>query len=322
MEVQVIIDAIKENPTLVEGIFSTVAESEFGKTAIDNRVNSEYTQRIGSEISKVHGLYDEDAFTILGEKPMQKEDGSKEKTYDFIKRKLADLKRLSDMEKSLSVDERVKQLEKDLEKAKLEGGGKAIQDLFDEAKKVWATKETEYQGRISTMETANTNSKIESEINAAISQLKFNPDVSDSIKNIILQNAKANLMNNVKIEGEKVIFLTNEGAPVLNATSYVPKTAFEMLSDIEAIKEISLKVVVPGGGADVELNGNVKTITVDGKTNKTLELPSGSFKTQMEFMQVAEKALLDSGITRKNPEWDVLKNKAFNDYNVASLPTN
>lgn len=322
MDVQAIIEAIKENPSIVEGIFPTVVESEFGKSSISNRVEAEYKSKIGEEVSKLHSRYDEDAFSILGEKPKENEDGSKEKTYDFIKRKLSDLKRLSEMEKSLSTDEMIKKLTADLEKAKTEGGGKQIQAEYEEAKRLWEGQKQEYEGRISTMISSATEGVIKTEIANGLTGLKFNADVPESVRGIVLRNAEAEILKNAKIDEttKKVVFYGEDGKPLLNSTTYAPKTAAEVLAEMPSIKDIILKDAKSGGGASEKLDGNIKTITVDGKTEEVLEIPAGSFTTQLEFIAEAEKALLASGITRKNPKWDELKNKAYRELNVSSLP--
>ena len=85
MELQQITEALNENTELLTGITNHILDSDKGKEIITNRAESIYQEKIGGEVSEIHKRYDEDMFTILGERPGTLEDGGKQKTYDKIK---------------------------------------------------------------------------------------------------------------------------------------------------------------------------------------------------------------------------------------------
>ena len=111
MEVQEIIEAFKANPTLIEGVLPTIVETEIGKTFIENKSKVIYESKIGDEVKKIHDMYDNDIFESLGVRAGTKEDGSKEKTYEFAKKLYGELKDLRGQKDSLSKDAKVKELE-------------------------------------------------------------------------------------------------------------------------------------------------------------------------------------------------------------------
>jgi len=318
----IIIEAIKANPALVQGVLPTIAETEIGKTFLENKSKSIYESKIGEEVKKIHDLYDNDIFETLGVRAGTKEDGSKEKTYEFAKKLFTELKELKGQKDSLSKDAKVQELQTTIETLKKEGGGKFIQETFDQAKQTWLQ---EKQGFISEIE----KSKLENEtfqkktaIQSAINGIKFNPDTSESIKRMVLDNVQNELINNSKFENGVLVFLDKEGKVSIDPTSYKPKDAFQVLLGMDTIKDIALKSDKDksGGGADKTIIGSIQTMTVEGKDSKKLILPEGSVKTKSQFIEVAEKALIDSGITRDNKLWDELKNKAYIELNVKEMP--
>lgn len=54
-----------------------LVELEPMKKVIENRADSIFKVKIDEEISKTHSRYDDDMMALLGERPAQKEDGTK-----------------------------------------------------------------------------------------------------------------------------------------------------------------------------------------------------------------------------------------------------
>lgn len=315
-----IVQAITENPAMVTTLMPKLVVLPTVKPIIDNMVDMQYKSKIDDEVSKIHSQYDDDAFGILGKRPGQK-DGAKQKTYDFLKEQLTDYKRLLDMEGKLNEAETVKALKTELERIKTEGGGKHVQEIFDQAKLNWEKEKQILTDRATTAEGLVTSGLIVNDIDNALSLIKFNPDTKDSVKAVVLANAKAELLANSKIEEGKVIYLTKDGKPLLTATSELQK-ASDVLSQMEAIKDISLtETGGGGGGADTVIKGSIQSKKVDGKDDvQTLVLPTGSFKSRTEFQKVAEKAFVDLGISKSDPKWEQIMNATHTDYKVADLP--
>jgi len=320
--VEQILEAIKK-PEIINGLLPQLVEVEAVKKVIENRAEVSYKEKIGEEVKKIHSMYDADMFEILRVKPGQNSDGSAQKTYEKVKEIFTDYKKLSEMKDGLTKDAEVQRLKSELEKVKAEGGGKFIEEQFNKAKEEWTKKEQEFIKQIQDLGKQNTEGMIKTDLTSAFSSLKFNPDFSDTIKNTILATVESKILSSAKVENGKVIYYGADGKPMLNSTTFEPMTAAEVIASTKEIAEITLKEKPGGGGggAPTTIKGSVKTQTVEGKDKKSLELPAGSFKSQSEFIGVAEKALLDSGVTRKDPSWNQLLNDAFNTYKVSELPT-
>ena len=211
-------------------------------------------------------------------------------------------------------------LKSEVERVKNEGGGSHVQNIFDTAKRDWATEKELLTGRATTAEKASVDYKKTSEIDQALNQLKFDPTVSESVKKMILSNVKESLIKNSKFEQGKLIFLKDDGTPSLN-DQYGLMTASEMIGSIETIKDITLSGDKrKGGGADTVITGSVKTTSVEGKNTKTLILPTELITSKTLFADYADKALVASGIKRSDPEWLTLRSEAHTRLNVGSLP--
>lgn len=315
-----VLEAIGKNPSLIDGLLKPVLDSESGKKAVSTIVDTEVKAKIGEEISKTHGGYDNDMFTILGERPAEKSDGSKQKSYEKAKELFTELAELRKTKDSLSKDAEVQRLTAALDKAIKEGGGEIIQRNFDAAKEKWDHEKADYEKRISEGQKAVDQAIIKNAIAGATAQIQFNPDVSETLKKLALNTATDQLLKSAKVENEKVVFLDNDGKPVLMQNGYEPADALDVLTGLDIIKEVTLTEAAKGGGAPPVHKAEIRTAKVDGKDSRTLTIPKGSFKTKAQFIEVAEKTLIENGITKTDPDWDRLKTEAYKEHNVSVLP--
>jgi hypothetical protein len=319
--IEQISEAIKTNPTLIDGIVPLVQEAEPIKNLITNKANLVYQEKFNEEIKNVHQKYDDQIFEKLGVRTGTKEDGSKQKTYELLDVALIELAELRTKKDSLTKDAKVIELEAKIESLKNDGGAKHVQSIFDSARQTWEKEKKDYLTQIQEAKNNNESFQKITEIQSAFTKLKFNPDTPESIRKMVIGNVEAELVKTSKIENGKLIFVDENGAPIIEQTTYAPKTAFEMISSLESIKDISLKEEKGGGGADKKITGSIQTTTVEGKgKTEKLILPEGSVKTKEQFVKVSEQAMLDSGITRRDPRWDTLKNQAYIELKVGEMP--
>lgn len=300
-------------------ILPLITASDTVQQIIGNKADSIFQEKITEEVAKTHKKYDEDMFEILGERPGTNEDGSKMKTYNHIKQLYGELKDLRGQKDSLTKDAEVTRLTGEIERLKTEGGGAQIKAMFDQAKTDWTE---EKQGLLQKITEASQNNDVfqkKTAVSSAFNGIKWNPDINETVKDLVIKQAEAELIKNSELKDGKLIFLNADGKPALN-DKWEPKTASEMLSSMESIKAISLNEVKKGGGADTKVNGSIQTIEVEGKDAKTLVLQEGSFKTKEEFQKIAQKAMLDSGVSRRDKEWQPLLDKAYKEYKVAEMP--
>ncbi len=296
-------------------------KNETIESLISKRADATYKEKIDEEVRNIHSQYDNDVFSILGERPGTKEDGSKEKSYEFIKRVAGRLKDLEEIKDSLNKDQEVARLNGVIEELKSKGDGARVQRIFDDAKAQWTNERSQLMQKIQSTEKSQEDFKKTLSIESAINGLKFNPNISESVKKMILKNVKADLIKNSKFEEGKLFFLTDDGKTAMNKTTWEPMTANEVLESMEAIKDITVKGGKNiGGGADVTIKGSLKITSVEGKSTKTLILPEGLITTKVKFDEEVTKTMIASGIERGSNEWKELRSQAYKDYNVANLP--
>lgn len=320
LTVEQIVEAIQKNPELTTGIMPTIENSEIGKKIIGTKVDTVFNSRIDEKVKEIHKQYDDDLFQILGERPGQNEDGSKQKTYDKLKTLYEELKGLRSQKEGLTKDAEVQRLMGEIEKLKQGNGATELQATFDSAKAKWLQAEEEYKNQIKKLQDSEVNYLKDAPINEAVSQIKFTPETPENIKKLVIDSAKAQLKQASEIRDGKLVFLKEDGSILLNA-KYEPMTAFEKIMTIDSIKDISLKEdQSKGGGARQTIEGSIITTNVEGKDVKKLNIAPGSFKTKAEFLQVAEKALTDAGFTMRDKEWNTLKNEAYKEHEVSKLP--
>lgn len=322
MEAKEITTAIETNPELlkelVPDLMPKILETDKGKEIITNRAESIYQEKITGEVSKIHSQYDSDMETILGEKPSTLEDGTKEKTYDKIKGLYTELKTLREQKESLSKDNAIKALNDQIEELKKNGGGSHWEKTFNTEKEKWTTERNSLNERLKNAETQQTVFQKKTDIESALRGFKWREDVPESARKALINVAVDQMVKQSKIENGRVIYLDDNGAQI-NDVEYKAESAKGVLMR-------SLKDIIHnenrggGGGAPTILNGSLEKSTIDGIEVQKLILNDKLFSTKTEFLKVAEKALLESGIGRHDSEWDQIKNDAYKRYNVEKMP--
>lgn len=314
------ISEVLKDENFIKDILPSITASESVTTLITNKADAEFKSKIEDEVRTMYGNADDDMFGILGERPGTLDGGVKQKTYEKQKDLYTELKTLRDQKSSLTKDAKVVELLGEIEKLKKDGGGSHVQSVFDQAKDDWKKEKDGYLKTISDASTNNDSFKKRTEIASAMREIKFNPDVTESIKKMVLDNVEKELIQNSKFENDKLVYLKADGKLALNA-EFKEKSTLEMLKSNEAIKDISLKSENKrGGGADTTIVGSIHTTSVEGKDTKKLVLPEGSFKSKTEFGIEADKALFASGLTKRDDDFDKLKNQAYKEYKVADMP--
>lgn len=319
-----IIEAIKANENLVTGILPSIQESAQFKTMFDNKVQHEYTTRIGSEVEKIHSQYDKQFHEHLGQGPGTREDGTKQKTYEYLNQVLIDYKKLKDGNAAVSVDARVKELERELEKARNGGPGREVYNELNEVRRLAAENQTKWEKQLAEKNQEISSFQKNTMIDSAIAQLKFNPDVPESLRGIVLNSVKQKLSNTSEIKEGMLIFKDANGNPLLNQQTYANISVSDMLKQMDEIKQITIdpSTQQQGGGAATSVPGRVATQQVEGKDQKRLQISPGSFTTQAEFFAIANKALQAAGIPVTDMQYSKLRDAAFIEHQVSKLPSN
>lgn len=318
MELQEITEVLNGNAELLSGVTAFLLENEKGKEILDNRAEIIYKQRIGEEVNKIHSGYDNDMFEILGEKPASNQDGTKQKTYEKTKGLFAELAELRKQKDSLTKDAKVQSLLGEIEELKKNGGGAHWEKTFNTESEKWKSERETLIQRAEQAESNIVNFQKRHDIEQGLLGLQFNDSIPESARKALVDAIVQRMITNSKIENGKVIYLNSEGAQI-NDSEYKPQTAQGILRT--ELKEI-LKQVNDngGGGAEPVIKGSVQTQNVEGKDVKKIVLVESQVKSKIEFQKLAEKAMIDAGITRGSKDWNEALNDAYVRYQVKDLP--
>ena len=274
---------------------------------------------LGAKIAELHNRYDADVKSIAG---VEKE--ASEKSYDYIKRILSDLK-----EKSSGATETASKLaEYESEIAALktkvaEGKGnevlaqqlkdaeakaEALQTQYSADKEKWQQTESEFKASI-------LQSKVDSVFDSAVGVLTFKKEYPEAIRNTLIDAAKNRLLfmhkpDFIEVDGEKkLIFRDKDGEIVRNSNNALnPFSAKELMT--RELKDI-LSNDSGAGGAGTKGSGA-------GGGTKTVDI--GQAKTQVEADEIISNTLMKSGEVRGAESFAAKQAEIRLENKVADLP--
>lgn len=300
---------------------ATVALTDAQKAAIAELSKNDEATVIGTKIGALHGQYDTDIFGITN---VPKNNG--EKSYDYLKRVLNDYKGKVDSVSTIQSKLDAANKEVNELKIKIEKGSQdtilkqqlrdaqnqvvQLQSQLTKKQEELTTKETEFNSKIKA-------AQVDFAFTNAISGIKFKDGVSESVKKILINAAKDEVLSKgtpdfiENDKGDKKFVLRDENNNTINN----PKNNLNPYTLDELIMETSLKDVIdtgkqqPGGGTTpIKPNTNNGTLDLSGVA------------TQVAADSAIEKYLLASGVTRDNPEFGTKLLEIRNENNISELP--
>ena len=312
-----ILEAIKETPTLAVTILENVPNITGGADYMENSNKAYFDAKVGAYTSEIYNKLDNDIFDVTG---LRKE--ANEKSYDFQKRVMADLKKGAD-DNSKNTPEEIKAFKdkiKDLEE-KVQNGASSghWRKSYEEVVEELRTNKEAHEQTVSELNSKILGTNVSVDVQSGLSSLKFNETLPEAVRKSYISQHEQELIKNAKIIDGKVVYHDAEGKP-LRDKQYKPATAEYLLK--ERLKDILAVDRVPGGGAPQGGKGEVVTVGTGDSATKKLVLDKGSFNTRQEFQTVAEKALADQGITRIDKEFNSLIDEAHKEYGVSELNRN
>jgi len=258
-------------------------------TQVDHEtfLNNFEETKIAPKISELHNKYDEDIHSVLGVRK-----NADEKTYDFLKRTLSEMKEQR--------DERVQKIE-NLEKAVKDTTGKealeqaqreleSIKSKHNNALKQWEEERQQLEGSTLTM-------KINHELDKGLTGLVFKDAklVPEDVRNIHIDVVKSELAKIAEFVDGKMVFKNDKGEIIRDAK-------LNPLGPQEILKE-RLKAILNEGriqsGPGIKENEPLIE-TKDGKIDVTLVVPD-TVKTNQDLMTF----MLESGLKRGTKEFSV-----------------
>lgn len=277
---------------------------------------------IGARIGALHGQYDADILGITG---IAKNQG--EKSYDYAKRVLNDYK--TQIASTATVQAQLAKAKTDIESLKQKlaenSGDEQLKQQLKDAKAL----ATQLQQQLTqqTTELANQKESYEKQIKGiyvdnafaeAISGLKFKAGITDGIKNVLLNAAKAEVLAKgtpdfVENNGVKVLVFRDATGNLLNnpANNLNPYTAQELLM------QTSIKDVIEPNKQ--QTGGGTGPIVGRRDTNVTILDLTGA-KTQVDADKIIENYLLSNGLTRDSAEFASQSMQLRTENKVSELP--
>lgn len=305
------VEILRQNPAFAnctDELLSTIAEMSR---------NDENTV-IGTRIGEIYGQYDADILSVSGVAK-----NASEKSYDYAKRIITDFKTKAESMKTVKA-------ELDAAKTKiaeLEANGadeavkKELKDTKTRVEQLQASvkaKETELANTKASLEKQLMDTHIDYAFKAATSGLKFKDGLGDSIKTVLLNAAKAEVLALGTPEfaddgnGNKHLVFRDAKGQLLNnpENSLAPYTMQELVMKTSLKDAITTAPIVTGGGTGPQVKPG---------TPMTLDL-SGA-KTQVEADSMIENYLLTTkGYTRDSAEFSNESLQLRTEANVANLP--
>ena len=301
------------------GALAGLTDAQFSAIAEMSR-NDENTV-IGTKIGALHGQYDTDIFGITG---IAKNQG--EKSYDYAKRVLNDYK--TQLASTATVQAQLANAKKEIEtlKTKLADGSgdeqlkqqlKDAKTLASQLQQQLTQQTTELAKQKETYEAQIKTIYVDNAFAEAISGLKFKSGITDGIKNVLLQAAKAEVLTKgtpdfIETDGAKVLVFRDKAGNVLNnpANNLNPFTAQELLmqTSIKDVVEVNKQQGGGGTGPITRRDTNVSVLDLTG------------IKTQVEADKAIENYLLGNGLTRDSAEFAQQSMALRTENNVGQLP--
>lgn len=252
-------------------------------TYLENFKKQEVDPLVSKSVSEIHKRYDDDMFELFGER---KEND--EKTYNFLKRKVTELK--TQTGESEKLQNKIKELEETIKNGNgdelLKKQLEEVREKYKEEQEGWKEKEKEF---LTTIET----NKLDMELDKAMIGLKFKDDISQDIKDVFIGKVKADLIKNARFVDNTLVFVGEDGQTLVNKENALnPYTAKEMME--KNLEGILTKVEKQNGPP------KPKTKIVDG--NEVIDLPDPQAKTREEVTQY----LIDNGVPRNSKRYGEL----------------
>lgn len=291
-------------------------------TAIATMSQNDENTVIGTKIGALHGQYDADILSITG---IKKNDG--EKSYDYAKRVLNEYK--TQIASTATVQAQLANANKEVEtlKQKLADGAgdeQLKQQLKDAKAQVTqlqtqlTTKEEEFKKNLAELETKNLNTRVDFAFETATASLKFKDGITDAVKKILLDSAKAEVLAKGTPDfiddgngGKKLVFRGTDGNVLNN-----PKNNLNPYTIDELVAESSIKDVIDTGKQ--QQGGGTKPI-VQQQQGVTI-LDFSNIKNQVDADKAIEAHLLANGLTRDSAEFAEQSMQLRADNKVSELP--
>lgn len=259
---------------------------------------------IGNRIREVYNGLDKDILTASGV-----EKGGSEKTYDYAKRVIGDLKKGGDQTAlKAEVESLTKERDELAQKVKAGSGDEALkgelaklqQQLSDKNSELEAARDSavkikeEFEAKIKETKANNHRMSVDGRFDGILSGFQVKDGTPDSVLKVMSKNAKETLFDKytIDIEGDHMVFRGEDGQIVRNTDNLGrPFTATELLqAEMKDIIEVGSKQT----GTGTQPNGSGKGKTGSFNLNAT---------SQVEATTQIKNHLATKGVAKTDPSY-------------------
>jgi len=304
LNIEQINEAFENNAELKSEFLNNYRNSEEVATLLNNHAKNYWDSKIGDEIGKVHGGYDQDFKEVLG---VEKPQGVK--SYTFWKEQVSKLKENANPGLLSEKEKQIEELQKAVEQS---AGSEHFKSLYEKLQSDSETRIAELNEQLTGFENKFRNNKIESLINKSLSGFEFNADLPEDVRTSYVDGIVSKLIQGAKVMEDGTITFYENNEPILN-----PKTLAKMeAGDILKSKLASVllkKESSAGGGVDPK--------TVDPNNPNRLNTPATitTAKTQTQLFEAISKELASKGMRKGSKDYTNEFDKLFAD-NSKGLP--
>lgn len=309
-------DVIKANEALV-----SLTDDQLD-AVVELSVNDEITV-IGNKVGEIHGQYDKDILEVTGVAK-----NSNEKTYDYNKRVLGDLKSTGgDATKYKSkVTEHEKTIGELTQKIADGKGNEVMKKQLQDAKDELVTVKGQYDKDKTDWETERTSFatqtkaiKVNGAFDKAAASLKFKAEYPVNVQKTLLESTKSTILAKFKTDhiddgegGKKLVFRDKDDVIVRTKENALKPTTFAEL--IQA----NLGEVLDGGKKS--FGGGSKPPNEKKDTDLIEDVDISSAKNQIQADDLIVKQLMAKGYVRGTPKFVEQQAKVRVENNVDKLP--
>ena len=269
--------AVTANPALLDQVrpgLTKLGVRPYTQQEYDTDLNT----KIGEKTKEIHSAYEKDALELTGI-PKQ----GNEKAYVYLKRAVGSV--LTTRQSKIA----------ELETAIATGGGDAtLKAQLDQLKE----KETQYQTDIKDRDTKLFQKDVALDIRDGLRGLKFDGTVKESLRNMAIKTATANVLALATLEkdaaGNENIRYVRDGKVILDGEGRPATAAFVLTQEAELKDVLDLGQPGAGGGAGGgQGNGKGGKVTIP-------ETVPADVKTQAQLIDY----LLKLGVAQETEEFD------------------
>lgn len=311
MELNTILEALKGNEELRNGLLNNITSIEGGSAFIENANKSYFSENLSTEVSKIYNGVDNDIFELTG-----KRKEASQKTYDFVKETI---KGFQDKISGFGDDSKVKEYKDKIaeleDKVKNGESSSHWKQSFEEIRSTLETKTGEYENQLKDLRGQLLNGSVQTDLNNGLTGLSFNKDLPQAVVDSFVSQHKSDLMQYAKVENGAVTYHDAEGKPILDK-QYRPATAKYLLED--KLKEI---LATNGGQSGGGAKNRLQT-SGSGDSAISKLVISTPYSTRQEWLSQAEQTLAESGITRSDERYQKSIDEAYVENKISDLPIN